>query len=59
MNATTMSSRELDRHTGEAWKATEKGPVIITTRGRPTHVLLSIEEYKQLTGSPISRGGSE
>ena len=31
-------------------KATREGPVIITDRGKPAHVLLSIEEYQKLTG---------
>ncbi|MDP9729816.1 type II toxin-antitoxin system Phd/YefM family antitoxin [Alicyclobacillus sp. TC] len=29
------------------------GPQIITVRGKPTAVLLSIEEYRRLTHSPI------
>ena len=33
-----------------AKKAAELGPVFITDRGKPAHVLLSIEEYQRLTG---------
>ncbi len=47
---TTVSSREFKQHAGEAKKAADNGPVFITDRGRPTHVLLNIEEYKRLTG---------
>ena len=31
-------------------KAAKRGPVFITDRGRPAHVLLSIEEYQKLKG---------
>lgn len=48
--ATTLSSREFNQDTGRAKKAAENGPVFITDRGRPAHVLLSIEEYRRLTG---------
>jgi prevent-host-death family protein len=47
---TTLSSREFNQDTGRAKKASKKGPVIITDRGRPAHVLLSIEEYRKLGG---------
>jgi prevent-host-death family protein len=50
MTITTLSSRELNQDVTRAKKATRKGPVIITDRGKPAHVLLSIEHYQQLTG---------
>lgn len=50
MTITTLSSRELNHDIGRAKKAAQSGPVIITDRGRPAHVLLSIEEYRRLTG---------
>ena len=37
-----------------AKKAAEAGPVFITDRGKPAHVLLSIEEYQRLTGAQSS-----
>ena len=46
---TVMSSREFNQDTGKAKKAADSGPVFITDRGRPAHVLLSIEEYRRLT----------
>lgn len=46
---TVMSSREFNQDTGKAKKAAEAGPVFITDRGKPGHVLLSIEEYRRLT----------
>ena len=51
MSATTLSSREFNQDTGRAKKAALEGPVFITDRGRPAHVLLSIEEYQRITGS--------
>ncbi len=54
MSITTLSAREFNQDTGRAKKATENGPVIITDRGRPSHVLLSIEEYRRLTGKGMT-----
>lgn len=51
MTATTLSSREFNQDTGRAKKAAQRGPVFITDRGRPAHVLLSIEDYQKLAGS--------
>lgn len=51
MKTTTLSSREFNQDTSGAKKAANDGPVFITDRGRPAHVLLSIEEYRKLTGS--------
>ena len=50
MTITTLSSREFNQDTSRAKKAAAKGPVFITDRGRPAHVLLSIEEYRRITG---------
>jgi len=49
MTITTLSSRELNHDVTRAKKAAKNGPVFITDRGRPAHVLLSIEEYQRLT----------
>jgi prevent-host-death family protein len=50
MGITTISSREFNQHASDAKKAANNGPVFITDRGRPAHVLLNIEEYRKLTG---------
>lgn len=50
MTITTLSSREFNQDTSRAKKAASEGPVFITDRGRPAHVLLSIEEYRRITG---------
>ncbi|WP_137890726.1 type II toxin-antitoxin system Phd/YefM family antitoxin [Ramlibacter sp. 2FC] len=49
MTVTTLSSRELNQDVTRAKKAAKHGPVFITDRGKPAHVLLSIEEYQRLT----------
>ena len=54
MAITKLSSREFNQDTGAAKKAAKKGPVFITDRGRPSHVLLTVEEYDRLTGEQKS-----
>ena len=49
MTITTISSREFNQAGSEAKRAANKGPVFITDRGRPAHVLMSFEEYQRLT----------
>jgi prevent-host-death family protein len=46
-----MSSREFNQATSEAKRAANNGPVFITDRGRPAHVLMSIELYQRITGN--------
>jgi prevent-host-death family protein len=50
MSITTLSSRDFQQNASQAQKAAQNGPVFITSRGRPVHVLLSIEEYRRITG---------
>lgn len=54
MTITTISSREFNQDAGGAKKAAENGPVIITDRGRPAHVLLSYADYEKLKGAKRS-----
>lgn len=51
---TTLSSREFNHDTGRAKKAALDGPVFITDRGRPSHVLLSIEDYRKLSSKGMT-----
>jgi len=50
MTITTLSSRQFNQDASRAKKAAEAGPVIITDRGRPAHVLLTFDAYKKITG---------
>lgn len=47
---TTLSSRELNQDVSSAKKAAQNGPVVITDRGRPSHVLLTFDDFQRLTG---------
>ncbi len=51
---TTLSSRAFNQDTSGAKKAALNGPVFITDRGRPAHVLLNIDDYRKLAGSSLS-----
>jgi prevent-host-death family protein len=54
MAITTLTSREFNQDTRAARKAARRGPVFITDRGRPAHVLLTIEDYRRLAGGNMS-----
>jgi len=54
MTITTLSSREFNQDPSRVKKASKDGPVFITDRGRPAHVLLSIDEYRRLSGGRAS-----
>ena len=54
MPVTKITSRDFNQDVGKAKRAAAKGPVIITDRGEPAHVLLSIDEYQDLTGGTAS-----
>jgi prevent-host-death family protein len=47
---TTMSARDFNRDVSAAKRAADAGPVVITDRGEPAYVLLSIDEYRRLHG---------
>lgn len=53
---TILTSRQFNQHASEAKKSSLSGPVIITDRGRPSHVLLSFAEYKKLTDPAGAQG---
>ena len=50
MPITTLSSREFNQDTSGAKKAASRGPVFITDRGKPAHVLMSMADYVRLLG---------
>jgi prevent-host-death family protein len=66
MTVTTLTSRQFNQDASGAKKAARQGPVFITDRGRPAHVLLTIEDYQRLAGGHMSlaealaqRGGAD
>ncbi|WP_026371868.1 type II toxin-antitoxin system Phd/YefM family antitoxin [Rhizobium sp. 42MFCr.1] len=50
MSITSLSSRELNHDVSRAKKAAKKGPVVITDRGKPSHVLMTYSDFVRLTG---------
>ena len=54
ISPTTLSSRELNQDIGQAKRAARLGPVFITDRGKPAHVMMTIEQYRLLTGASAS-----
>ena len=51
----TISSHQFDQDTSSARSLADEGHVFVTDlRGQPTHVLMTIEEYRRLIG----QGGS-
>jgi prevent-host-death family protein len=54
MGITTLSSRQFNQDSSRAKKAAESGPVVITDRGRPAHVLLTFDDYRRLSRQPMS-----
>jgi hypothetical protein len=51
---TTMTSREFSHDTSAAKRAAHAGPVFVTTRGRVTHVLLDVDDYRSPAESRMS-----
>ena len=45
-----FSSREFNQDVGAAKRAARAEPVFITDRGKPTHVLLSFDTFRQISG---------
>ena len=54
MPITKLSSRDFNQDTSRAKRAAKRGPVFITDRGRPSHVLLTVEEHQKITGGQKS-----
>lgn len=54
MSITTVSSREFNQDVSKVKRAAANGPVFITDRGQPSHVLLTIEEYQKITDKQAS-----
>lgn len=49
MSITTITSREFNQDVSKAKRTSSTGPVFITDRGKPAHVLLTVEEYEKIT----------
>ncbi len=51
MTTKKLTSREFNQDTGGAKRASQDGPVYITDRGQPSHVLLTFADYQRLAGN--------
>jgi len=51
MSITTISSREFNQDVSGAKRNAMFGPVFITDRGHPAHVLMTIEAYQKIAGT--------
>lgn len=45
-----ITSREFNQDVSAAKRVARAEPVFVTDRGRPTHVLMSIDQFRALTG---------
>jgi len=45
-----ISSREFNQDVSAAKRLARLEPVFVTDRGRPTHVLMSIQNFRQMSG---------
>jgi prevent-host-death family protein len=48
--ATVMTGRDFNQDIAKAKRAASRGPVIVTDRGTPAHVLLTYAQYTALAG---------
>ena len=49
-----IGSREFNQDVSLAKRVARSEPLFVTDRGKPTHVLMSIEAFRQLTGDSES-----
>ena len=54
MEIKTITSREFNQDVSKAKRDALKGPIFITDRGRPAHVLLTMEDYQKITEKEAS-----
>ena len=54
MGITVITSRAFNQQVSKAKRDAAKGPVFITDRGRPAHVLLTIEDYQRIAEKEAS-----
>jgi prevent-host-death family protein len=47
----TFSAREFNQDASRVKRASQDGPVFITDRGKPAHVLMTVAAYERLTAN--------
>jgi prevent-host-death family protein len=48
----SFTTADLNKQVGTVTDAARRGPVVITHHRKPRYVLMSVEAYEQLTGTP-------
>ena len=48
---TSVTAREFNRDSSRVKRESDAGPVFITDRGKPSHVLMTINDYRRIMGS--------
>lgn len=51
---THFTSREFNHSLSKAKRDALTGPVFVTDRGKPSHVLLSYDEYERITSDSVN-----
>lgn len=51
-----FTARRFNQDTAAAKRAAEDGPVYVTDRGRPSHVLLTFDAYTRLAVADTTQG---
>lgn len=54
MPATEITSSQLHRDPSRAVRAADSGPVFITTYGKATHVIVTIESFDTMTAERLA-----
>ena len=54
MTVSRITARVFNQDASGAKRAANDGPVIITERGKPSHVLMTFADYNRLKGSEMS-----
>ena len=49
-----LSSRDFNQDVSQAKRVARLEPVFVTDRGKPTHVLMSIEDWRRMNGDKES-----
>ncbi len=50
----TVSSQEFNRNPTSVKRKADQGPVYVTERGQVSYVVINIEEFRRLKGSPAT-----
>jgi PHD/YefM family antitoxin component YafN of YafNO toxin-antitoxin module len=58
MPASQMTSSQYHRHPSRAVRAADGGPVFITTYGKTTHVIVTIDSFDRMTAERLEEANA-